>query len=380
MNSIKPKKVAVIHDWLTGMRGGESVLEAILECYPEADLFTLIHAPGSVSSLIENRKITTSFLNNIPGIQKYYRYFLPIMPLAVLGFNLKHYDLVLSSSHCVAKSVRTDTQKQTHVSYIHAPMRYMWDRFEDYFGKTDSLKAKITRWIALFLRPFFKSWDRRTSQSHRITTLIGNSRFIAKQIEKHYQRSPVSVIYPFCDSERFAVLNRDPQNFYLMFGAFAPYKRIDLAIEAFNQSGRSLVILGDGQDFESLKKLAKPNVQLLGYQSHSVVNDYLRTARALVFTGVEDFGIVPLEVMASGTPVIAYADGGALETVTEQTGVFFKEQTPHSLNEAIRYFEQKTPLHELKNQYEANCRLRAREFSKEQFKKQFTDLVELSSK
>ncbi len=357
-------KIAVVHDWLNGMRGGEKVLEAILELYPTADIFTLFCEREKLSYAIRARKIFTSALQKIPfGISKY-RHFLPLMPYFISRFDLSSYDLIVSSSHCVAKGVKK-RRDAVHVSYVHAPMRYMWDRFQDYFGPGRA--GLITRLVAWTVRYPLRIWDRSVSVRDRVDLIIANSQFIADQVEKNYGRQ-AQVIHPFVDLERFKVV-RNPQNYFLIFGAFAPYKRVDIAIEACLKARVPLVIAGGGQDLDKLKQIAPPNHPLITWRenpSDSEVKTLYSECRALLFPGVEDFGITPLEAMASGAPVIAYGVGGATETVTRETGVFFSEQTVESLREAILDFNMSE-----KRFVPQILRARAEEFSKTRFQDEF---------
>lgn len=346
-------KVAIIHDWLTGMRGGEKVLEVFCELYPDADLYTLIHLPGSTSKAIESMDIKTSYLQGIPGISKRYRSFLPLFPHAVEGFDLKGYDIVLSSSHCVAKGVIPHPGAM-HVSYIHSPMRYVWDLYQEYFGKGRAgwLSRKAISIFAHYLR----IWD--VTSSARVDHFIANSGHVARRVEKYYRRS-ADVIYPPVDCGRFGVSQRD-DDFYLIVSAFAPYKRLDIAIEAFNSLGLPLKIIGEGQDEKRLRGLARSNIEFLGWQKDDLIKECYSGCKALLFPGVEDFGIVPVEAMASGRPVIAYGKGGVTETVVplnkpevgaygytpvqgseeNPTGVFFYEQTVEALIGAVKIFEE----------------------------------------
>ena len=360
-------RVAVVHDWLTGMRGGEKVLEAILELYPQADLFTLIADAKRLSRPILARRIFVSFLQKIPGAVKNYRHLLPLMPFAVSTLDVSRYDLVISSSHCVAKGVKRGPEA-VHVSYVHAPMRYMWFRFDDYFGQ-GQVRPWI-RWSALILRPFLQWWDRRVSNSIRVQTIVANSRFIAQQVERSYARS-AQVVYPFVALERFTRPRR-PEDFCLMVGAFAPNKRVDLAIQAFNQMGRRLVIVGDGQDEARLRGLAGPTIEFCGVLDGDAIADLYSRCEAFIFPGVEDFGITPLEAMASGAPVVAFGQGGALETVTSETGVFFEQQTQESLIAALQQLKTKLENGEITEQL---CRARAQEFTRERFKRDFLAIV-----
>ena len=358
---MSPIKVALVHDWLTGMRGGEHVLEAIAELVPQAKLFTLIHVPGSVSPSLTAIPRITSRMQKIPGAEKRYRHFLPLMPQFVKDLDVSSYDLVISSSHCVAKGV-TKGPTAVHVSYVHAPMRYVWDRFDEYFGPG---RASLpVRWAARAVRGSLQRWDRAVSSPERVDRLVANSGFIASRIEECYGRK-ASVVYPFADLSRFS-RERVPGRNYLMVGAFAPYKRVDLAVEAFNRLKLPLLIVGSGQDEARLRAMAGPTVQFLGSLSNDAITDLYSKCRAFVFPGVEDFGITPLEAMASGAPVIALGEGGAAETVLPETGVLFQPQTVEALMEAVQKIESGQV------QIEANrCRSRAAEFTREQFQKRF---------
>lgn len=340
-------KVAIIHDWLTGMRGGEKCLEVFCELYPEADIYTLIHVPGTTSKTIEAMSIKTSYLQRIPGMAKRYRSFLPLFPHAIEGFDLRGYDLVISSSHCVAKGI-IPPPTALHISYIYTPMRYVWDMYEEYFGmeKTGRLKRIAVGSIAHYIR----MWD--VTSSSRVDSFVAISKHVADRVEKYYRRE-ADVIYPPVDCNKFA-LSEKVEDFYLIVSAFAPYKRVDLAIKAFNKLEIPLKIIGSGQKERELRGIAGRNIEFLGQQDDSVLREYYSRCKALIFPGVEDFGIVPLEAMASGRPVIAYGKGGVLETVVplnqsevrnqkseerSPTGVFFYEQTVEALIEAVNIFE-----------------------------------------
>lgn len=359
-------RVALVHDWLTGMRGGENVLAAIAELFPRAELFTLLYIPGKISPPLSSLKRHVSWLGKIPGAEKRYRHFLPLMPTLIEQFDLKGFDLIISSSHCVAKGVMKP-EGSVHISYVHAPMRYMWDRYEDYFGRGQS--SISTRIAAKLIRAKLQNWDRKVSQYPRVDKIIANSQFIAQQIFSAYGRK-AEVIYPFAELERFTHLRKPGRN-YLMVTAFAPYKRIDLAIEAFNQLKLPLLIVGSGQDEKKLKKMAGSTVEFLGPLRNSTVCELYSKCRALIFPGIEDFGITPLEAMASGAPVIALQKGGAAESVTERTGLFFHDQTPESLMEAIRQMEINPERFS-----ELECRKRAQEFSKEIFQNKLKTFIQ----
>jgi len=267
-------RVALVHDWLTGMRGGEKVLEVFCEIFPQADLYTLLYIPGSISDIIANREIKTSFIQKLPTAKKHYRSMLPLFPMAIESFNLEGYDLVLSSSHCVAKGVMT-APKTLHVSYIHTPMRYVWDMYHEYFGEKRGLKGKAISLFAHYLR----MWD--VCSSKRVDYFISNSRHVARRVEKYYGRAS-TVIYPPVDCGRFRILPA-PEDYYLMVSAFAPYKRIDLAIEAFNLLGLKLKIVGTGQEEKKLRKMARGNIEFLGRRTDSEIADYYGRCRALIF-------------------------------------------------------------------------------------------------
>lgn len=358
-------KVALVHDWLTGMRGGEYVFEAIAELFPQAELFTLLYVPGKISPLLTTLKRHTSWLQKVPQAEKRYRHFLPFMPSMIESFDLTGFDLIISSSHCVAKGIRKP-KDAVHVSYVHAPMRYMWDRYDEYFGPgRSSLPVSLA---ARILRKRLQQWDKNSSQPNRIDHLIANSQFIANQIQTAYGRE-AEVIHPFAQLDRFHG-HRKAGHHYLIVTAFAPYKRIDLAIEAFNQLQLPLLIVGSGQNESQLRKLAGPTVELLGSLSNAAIADLYSKCKAFVFPGVEDFGITPIEAMAAGAPVIALKEGGATESVTEKTGIFFYPQTVEALKEAVLKLETGSVRIE-----EAHCRQRASEFTRERFKKQLSESI-----
>jgi glycosyltransferase involved in cell wall biosynthesis len=335
-------KVAFVHDWLTGMRGGERCLEAFCELFPNADIYTLVHTPQSVSPTIERHTIHTSFIQHLPNSQKKYQYYLPLFPMAIASFDLSGYDLILSSSHCVAKGVRVP-KGVCHIAYLFTPMRYIWDQYEVYFNhETASMPVRVAMKM---VQPWLKRWD--VGSNDDIFSFVAISDFVAKRIKNYYGRM-AEVIYPPVDLERFSAASSD-NGFYLIVTALVPYKRVDLAITAFNRLKLPLQIIGSGQDEARLKRLAGPTITFLGKQSDVEVCAAYAQCRALIFPGEEDFGIVPLEAMASGKPVIAYGRGGALETIIPlgssshsqeaPTGLFFYQQTTDSLCEAILYFE-----------------------------------------
>ena len=344
-------KIAIVHDWLTGMRGGEKCLEILCNLYPSADLFTLLHIPGSVSSNIESHTIHTSFLQNLPFIESKYRYYLPLMPFAIERFNLSKYDLVISSSHCVAKSIKP-APGSLHICYCHTPMRYIWDQFDQYFSIN---KSGLIIWAVMkLLRPWFQSWDSKTSC--RVNYFIANSNHVKNRINKYYKKDS-TVIYPPVDTKLFKSYKNNRGDYFLIVSAFAPYKRLDLAIEAFNILGYPLIVIGEGQDAEALRLRGNSNIRFEGWLDDSSIRSHYASCRAFVFCGEEDFGITLLEAQSMGRPVIAFGRGGALETVipdrktwrpetgivkdktSDPTGVFFYEQTLDDLIKAIKHFE-----------------------------------------
>lgn len=351
MPAIQGPRVAIVHDWLTGMRGGERCLEVLCELYPDAPIYTLLHIKGAVSPTIERHPIHTSFLQHLPAAESRYRHYLPLFPRAIESLSVSACDLVISSSHCVAKGIRVPPGA-CHVSYVYTPMRYVWDQYDAYFGPGQA--SWSTRLAMNVVRGSLQRWDVSTAAS--VDAFIAISHHVADRIQRHYKRTS-EVIYPPVDYAAFD-LSRVDEGFYLMVTAFAPYKRVDLAIEAFRRVQRPLKIIGTGQDEARLRRMAGPNVEFLGWQPDDVVRDYYARCTALLFPGEEDFGIVPLEAMACGKPVIAYAKGGALETVIPldvpvsrtgeiessgrrtPTGLFFSDPTPESLLAALRVFEQ----------------------------------------
>ena len=314
-------RVALIHDWLTGMRGGEKVLEGLCELYPAADIFTLLHIRGSVSPAIESHRITTSFVQHLPFARTRYRSYLPLFPLAIEQFHLDPYGLVISSSHCAAKAVLTPGRTR-HISYCHSPMRYAWDQFEMYFGAA-RVGAAASRW---FYRPVLARmarWDAATAE--RVDRFVANSAHVAGRIGRYYNRL-ATIVYPPVDTAFYHPADILPAGHFLMVSALVPYKRVELAIEACARAGASLRIIGDGPDRERLERLAGPEVEFLGRLSDEHIRDEYRRAAAVILPGEEDFGIVPVEAQACGRPVVALRRGGALETVIDgATGVLFDE-------------------------------------------------------
>lgn len=340
-------RVALVHDWLTGMRGGEKVLEVFCRLFPDAPLFTLLHKPNSVSPLIESRPIHTSSLQKAPGGLQHYRKYLPLMPAFVEQLRPTDVDLVLSSSSCVAKSVRPPAGAK-HLSYVHSPMRYIYDRFDDYFAPGRSSMAVRTA-MRVVRRPL-QRWDRATSD--RVHQYAANSSFVRERVFRCFGRDS-EVIHPPVDVERFAAAMRKPDDYYLIVAALVPYKMVDVAVKAFEGLDRKLVVAGSGPMLESLRASAPPNVEMLGWVDDDRVLDLVAGCRAFLMPNVEDFGIAPVEAMAAGRPVIALGEGGVLDTVRDAervesgvfgrnaspTGIFYSEASAFGLADAVRRFE-----------------------------------------
>jgi glycosyltransferase involved in cell wall biosynthesis len=362
-------RVALVHDWLLGMRGGEKCLEVFCELFPEADLYTLIYAPDEVSPVIREMRIYSSWLNLIPRIRRAYRYYLPLFPLAAESFDLRGYDLVLSSSHCVAKGIFP--HRGLHITYIHAPMRYVWDLRDAYLSGGTSLIARAGLSLS---RSYLQRWDLRSA--NRVDQFIANSNNVAAKIERLYGRS-AKVIYPPVDVDRFCVTERQ-ESYYLIVSALVPYKRIDIAVDAFGAIQKPLKIVGDGPLWRDLQRRARSNIEFLGYVNDASLPELYSRCQALIFPGEEDFGLVPLEAQASGRPVIAYGKGGALETVLPlgnrvdaPTGIFFQEQTVDGLIAAVRTFEDNRQTF-----VDMAIRQHACRFSRDRFKAQISDYIE----
>ena len=323
--------VALIHDWLNGMRGGEKVLEGLCEQYPEADIFTLFHVPGSVSPVIERHRILTSGLQRLPFARAHYRRFLPLYPTAIEQFDLDAYDLVISSSHCAAKAVVT-TGRARHICYCHSPMRYAWDQFDAYFGP-ERVGAFASRWVYRPMLNRLARWDAATAS--RVGRFVANSQHVAGRIRRYYNRV-ATIVYPPVDTTFYHPGPTPPGQHFLMVSALVPYKRVDMAIDACRRVGARLRIIGNGPDRARLEQQADGAVEFLGPASDEQIRGEYRSALAVLLPGEEDFGIVPVEAQACGRPVVAFARGGALETVIPgETGILFDEPTSVSLASAL---------------------------------------------
>ncbi|SJN57352.1 GDP-mannose-dependent alpha-(1-6)-phosphatidylinositol monomannoside mannosyltransferase [Vibrio ruber DSM 16370] len=357
-------KVAIIHYWLVNLRGGEKVLEALCELYPQADIYTHIyHAEGFQDSIISRHHVYQSFIGKLPRARQWYQSYLPFMPLALEQFDLSGYDLIISSESGPAKGIIPAPGKP-HICYCHSPMRYAWDMYHEYRNRCGWLK----RQLMVPLLHYIRRWDQLSSMS--VSHFVANSHFVAGRIHSFYHRH-ADVIHPPVSFDEFSPTGNPPEDYYLILGQLVPYKKTDLAVKAFNQTGRKLKIVGEGEQLELLRRIAQPNIDIMGRQPFSKIKTLLANCKALIFPGVEDFGIVPLEAMASGRPVIAYKAGGALETVQENlSGMFFEQQTEQSLNKTLDRFE------ENQSSFDSEMiRNYSERFSKENFKKQFSDYV-----
>jgi glycosyltransferase involved in cell wall biosynthesis len=369
-------RIAVVHDWLDTWGGGENVLAEILRLYPQADLFALVDfMPAALRERLGGRHAHTTFIQRLPGARRHFRGYLPLFPRAIESIDLARYDLVLSSSHAVAKGVRTH-DRQVHVCYCHTPMRYAWDLRDQYLA-VRGLDRGVRGMVVHHLLDKLRDWDRASAS--RVTHFVANSQFVRDRIARAYGRD-AEVVPPPVDTQFFTPPpGPAPRDYYVTASRWVPYKRIDLIVEAFKAlPDRKLVVAGDGPDASRVRAAASANVQWLGAVSRDGMRDVLRGARAFVFAALEDFGIVPVEAQACGTPVIAYGAGGALETVRDArapnaTGILFGEQSAASIAGAVRQFEAlATPIDA------ADCRRNAETFAVARFAEAYTRIVERS--
>lgn len=357
-------KVAIVHDWLVSYAGAEKVAEQLLVMFPQADLFSVVDFVAEADrGFLNGRVPKTTFIQKLPRARKSYRSYLPLMPLAIEQLDLSGYDLVLSSSHAVAKGVLTGPD-QVHISYVHSPIRYAWDMQHQYLHESN-LTRGFKSWLARYILHYIRMWDSRTAAG--VDVFVANSAFIGRRIRKAYRRES-EIVYPPVDTEAFT-LEATKQDFYLTTSRLVPYKKVPLIIEAFaKMPDKKLVVIGDGPEWEKAKAVHAPNVTLLGYQPFKVLKQHMQQAKGFVFAAEEDFGITPVEAQACGTPVIAYGRGGALETVRgldaeRPTGVFFDEQSADAIVAAVKSFEQNG--HRFSAQA---CRDNAERFSIAQFR------------
>jgi glycosyltransferase involved in cell wall biosynthesis len=364
-------KIAIIHDWLVTYAGAERVLEQMLNVFPNADIYSMVDfLPSDKRDFIKNKEVRTSFIQKLPFAKSKYRQYLSLMPLAVEQLDLSSYDLIISSSHAVAKGVLTGPD-QVHISYVHSPIRYAWDLQHQYLTEARLTKG-LKGWLAKSILHYMRIWDLRTANG--VDTFIANSNFIARRIWKVYRRE-AKVIYPSVDVQAFT-MHEKKEDFYFTASRMVPYKKIDLIVEAFGKMpDKTLIVIGDGPDFVKIKSKASKNVKILGYQPFEVLKEHMQKAQAFVFAAEEDFGITPVEAQACGTPVIAFGKGGALETICDldrpmPTGVFFDEQTIPSIIAAVNRFEEKRD-----NISPTACRENALRFAPERFRKEFEEYV-----
>ncbi len=358
-------RVALVHDWLTGMRGGEKVLEAIAELYPGAPIFTLVHVPGSVSAALESHRIVPSVVNRLPASFSRYREYLPLFPTVIEQFDLDEFDLVISTSHCAAKSVVVPGHA-VHICYCHSPMRYAWDQFDSYFGPD-----QVGRWRSRLLRRVLARlarWDAATAT--RVDRFVANSIYVADRIRRYYNRE-ATVVYPPVDTEFYHPdPARRPEPFFLIVSAMVPYKRLDVAIRACRRAGARLTIVGRGPEERRLRAMADDAVEFRGWLADEEIRDLYQRCTAVLMPGVEDFGIVPVEAMACGRPVVALASGGAIESVVHgETGILVHDDSVDAFADAIAEVSAKAfdP---------AVIRRQAERFSRTRFQREFARVVE----
>lgn len=366
-------RIAIVHDWLTTYTGAERVLEQLLQMYPQADLFSVCDfLPSSDRAFLSGRVPITTFIQHLPAARTRYRNYLPLMPLAIEQLDLSGYDMVISSSHAVAKGVLTGPD-QLHVSYVHTPIRYAWDLQHQYLRES-GLESGLKSWLARYLLHRIRLWDSRTANG--VDVFVANSAFVARRIWKTYRRQ-AEIVYPPVDVDRFT-LDESKGDYYVTASRLVPYKRVSLIVEAFaSMPGRQLKVIGDGPEYKKIQRIADghPNIELLGYQSDDKLSECVSKARAFLFAAEEDFGISPVEAQACGTPVIAFGRGGVLETVRGldspvPTGLFFSEQTVTSVAEAVERFER-----EGETIRAVDCRRNAERFAASRFRDEFGALV-----
>ena len=362
-------KVAIVQEWLVTVGGSDKVVKAILDVFPDADIYTLVAKKEVCDELgIPWEKVHTSFIQKMPLGTKKHRAYLPLFPFAIEQFDLRGYDVVISSSHCVAKGILTKAD-QLHICYCHSPIRYCWDMYNEYLEESHLDKGFKSWLVRLMLHPI-RQFD--AIAGSRVDYYISNSDYVGQRIRKTYRRK-AKTIHPNIDISNFELCN-DKQEYYIASSRLVAYKKIDTIIEAFNQMpDKKLVVIGGGPNLEAYRKLAKDNVTVMGYQPFDVLKDKMQHAKAFVFAADEDFGIIPIEAQSCGTPVIAYGHGGSLETVNGgKTGLFFNEQTPEAIVEAVNKFETmgSQPF------APADCRQWAEGFSEERFKREIKEFVE----
>ena len=358
-------KVAIVHYWLVTMRGGEKVLEELCKLFPQADIFTNVYDESKISDTIKSHKIFTTKINKWPMAKKLYQKYMPFMPKALMDLDLTGYDLVISSESGPAKGV-VPSPNAFHLCYCHTPMRYLWDMYHEYFRKSNP----IVKFFMKNMIPSLRLWD--VMSSNLVDCFVANSHYVQARIKRYYNRD-AKVIFPPCDIEKYVNNQRNPKEFYLFFGQLVGYKRADLAIEACIKSGRKLVVIGDGKSKEAQKYANTGLITFTGRVSDEEVAKYLSEAKALIFPGIEDFGIIPVEANAAGCPVLAYKEGGAIDSIKEnETGLFFEEQTADSIIECMNKFEQIESSFTNREVFTTHVK----QFSKEEFITQISKTIE----
>jgi len=365
-------RISLVHEWLLSYAGSEQVSAQILKIFPLANLYSVVDfLTEEQRAHFLNKKATTTFIQRLPGAKKHYQKYLPLMPLAIEQLDVSNSDIVISSAHSVAKGVITGPD-QLHISYVHSPIRYAWDLQHQYL-KESGLDRGVKGWLAKWLLHKMRIWDCRTANG--VDHFVANSKFIARRINKVYKRH-AEVIYPPVAVEDFPLVT-EKEDFYLTASRMVPYKRIDLIVEAFSaMPEKKLIVIGDGPEMKKIKACAAENIKIMGYQPFNILREHMQKARAFVFAAEEDFGIIPVEAQACGTPVIAYGKGGVLETVVsnecnDPTGVFFAEQTTESIIAAVELFERNLSIFS-----PSTCRKNAERFSRERFEREFKAYVE----
>ncbi len=366
--AIREARIGIVHDWLPVYAGAERVLEQMLYTFPQAEVYSLLEClPPDQRAFLQGKNVHTSFIQRLPFVTRIYRWYLPLMPLAIEQLDMRAYDIILSSNYVVAKGVLTNAH-QLHISYIHSPVRYAWDLYFQYL-ETSGIRQGLKGLLARIILHYLRLYD--TSTASRVDYFIANSRYVARRIWKTYRRK-ARVIYPPVDTSRFR-FTPTKGDYYLTVSRLVPYKRVDLIVQAFaHLPDKELIVIGDGPELDRLQSIATPNVRLLGYQPAETLRYYLEHAKAFIFAAEEDFGIAPVEAQACGTPVIAFGRGGVLETVIPgKTGFFFYEQSVPALLQAIRQFERHQ--HELEPEV---LRAHAEQFSAERFREELARTVE----
>ena len=358
-------KVAIVHDWLVTDAGAEKVLKSIVSLFPDADIFAIVDflSDHDRQKIIQNKEVKTTFIQKLPFAKKHFRNYLPLFPKAIESFDLSSYDLVISSSWAFAKGVKTN-KNQKHICYCYTPIRYAWDMYDEY---TKDLKQPKKFLVQQSLK-YIKKWDKKNSD--RVDLFIADSHFVAQRIKRNYDRES-TVIYPPVDTKEFTFYP-DKADFYLTASRLVPYKKTKLIVEAFNDMpDKKLIVIGDGEEYENIKKIAEKNITLLGKVSHDDMIYYMQRAKAFVYAAIEDFGIVPIEALSCGTPVVALNEGGTKETIKEFCGTHFQKQTKSDIIQAIKKFE--TSSFDLKK-----ISLYAKSFSCERFEKEFMEFLKKS--